>query len=130
MKKYTSMKTGNQSNPNRNFLDWSGLDLILKPNQLYEQITKPKWLDQMSFLPKPNQSNPRTPLLTTVLCNLIIFNLIFSLILITSIRFKEVKLSVSFIWYFPIPVPASWLIKFHIFIEHYFLTFWIIQLRP
>jgi len=42
MKKYTSMKTGNQSNPNRNFLDWSGLDLILKPNQLYEQITKPK----------------------------------------------------------------------------------------
>ena len=42
MKNYTSMKTENQSNPNRNFLERSGLDLILKPNQLDEQITKPK----------------------------------------------------------------------------------------
>ena len=36
------MKTENQFNPNRKNLDRIGLDLILKPNQLDEQITKPK----------------------------------------------------------------------------------------
>jgi len=38
------MKTENQSNPNQIFLDWIGLDLILKTNQFDEQITKPKRL--------------------------------------------------------------------------------------
>jgi len=33
------MKTENPSNLNRIFLDWIGLDLILKRNQLDEQIT-------------------------------------------------------------------------------------------
>ena len=52
MKKYTTMKTENQSNPNRNFWDRIGFDLILKPNQLDEQITKQKRLDRMVFSSK------------------------------------------------------------------------------
>ena len=46
------MKTENQSNSNRFFLDRIGLDLILKSNQLDEQITKSKRLNQMVFPPK------------------------------------------------------------------------------
>ena len=42
MKNYTTMKTENQSNPNQFFLDQIGCDSIFKPNQLEEQITKPK----------------------------------------------------------------------------------------
>jgi len=42
MKNYTTMKTENQTNPNQIFLDRIGLNLILKPNQLDEQIAKLK----------------------------------------------------------------------------------------
>jgi len=49
------MKTENQSNPNRKKLDWIEFDLILKPNQLDEQITKPKTLDRMVF---PSKTEP------------------------------------------------------------------------
>jgi len=44
------MKTKNQSKSKK-----IGLDLILKPNQLDEQITKPKRLDQMIFPHKIEQ---------------------------------------------------------------------------
>lgn len=48
------MKTENQSNSNCFFYQ-IGLDLILKPNQLDEQIRKLKRLDQMIFPPKTEQ---------------------------------------------------------------------------
>ena len=52
MKKYTTMKIDNESKPNLKYLDQIGLNVILKSNQLDEQITKPKRLDWMIFPPK------------------------------------------------------------------------------
>ena len=55
MKNYTTMKTENQTNPNQIFLDRIRFDLILKPNQLDEKITKLKRLDQIIF---PRKTEP------------------------------------------------------------------------
>lgn len=58
MKKYTAMKTENQSNSNKKKLNRIGLNLILKSNQFDEQITKLKKFDRMifPFKTEPNQS--------------------------------------------------------------------------
>lgn len=54
--------TKKKTNPNQTKPIRIELDLILKLNQLDDQITKLKRLSHMIFLLKPNKSNPRTPL--------------------------------------------------------------------